>query len=319
MITLGIIGVGNMGKNHVRLARELKDIYDLAAVFDPDSNQVEALGLTDIACSSEEDLLGKVDALVVAAPSSMHKRIGLAAAEAGVHVLMEKPLALSEADAEEVVDAFKSANKVLMVDQVERFNPVVRELEKILANEVIIGIDIKRCSPKDTRISDTDVIYDLMIHDIDILMNAIMPCRECKSLAAFGTNSYSKEYADYVQSLLQFENNVVASIVSSRATEGKIRKVFVHCERSYIEADLLNRTLTAARKTRYSLDLGYTPLYSQENVIERVFVPNVEPLKESLKHFAFCIDNGETPITSGVSTLRSLAICDKVKEAVYGL
>ncbi len=316
-IKLGIIGVGNMGKNHVRIARELKEEFSLDAVFDPDAARVEQLGLTDIACGSEAELMDKVEAVIVASPSSMHKRVGLLAAEKNVHLLMEKPLALSEADAREVVEAFEKNGKALMTDHVERYNPVVRELSKILEKEQIAGVEIERCSPMDRRISDTDVIYDLMIHDVDILMNAIMPGVDFRSCSAYGTKVYSENFMDYVQALFQFDNDVVASVISSRTTESKIRKVRVHCATCFVDADLLNRRLTVTRKTRYTLDVGYDPRYSQENIIEQVFVPNVEPLRMSQLQFAECIREGKESLTSGKSALKSLNALDTIKSLVY--
>lgn len=175
MIKVGIIGAGNMGKNHIRLTKEMHDIFDLCSVYDPDVKRLNDLLVTDIAALSEDELIDKCDAVIIAAPSSLHKRIALKAAKAGKHLLVEKPLALSAEDAKEVVDAYKGTDKVLMVGHVERFNSAVLELEKILENEEIVAVNIERCSSMDTRIQDTDVVYDLMIHDVDILLNAILP------------------------------------------------------------------------------------------------------------------------------------------------
>ena len=106
----------------------------------------------------------------------------------------------------------------------ERFNPVVQELAKILNNEEIIAVTIERCSPMDLRIGDTDVIYDLMIHDVDILLNAILPESKLKDLYAIGRTSYNEKNVDYVQAIFKFEDTIQASIISSRTTEDKIRK-----------------------------------------------------------------------------------------------
>ena len=316
-IKLGIIGVGNMGKNHVRLAHEHDAYIDFIGVFDPDSDRIKKMGLDDLAFDSEQQLMKAVDAVIVAAPSSMHKRLGLLAAENNCHLLMEKPLALSYEDGKELVEAFEKKDKVLMVGHVERFNPVITELEKAIKNEKVVAIEIDRCSPMDRRISDTDVIYDLMIHDVDILINSLVPNTVIENTHAVGTTSYSEHYKDYVQAVFKFENGAVGSVVSSRATEGKIRSIRVHCDKSCIEADLLHKSMEISRKTRYSLDVGYDPTYKQENIKEEIFVPNVESLKTEQLHFFECIRNHKEAKTNGASALRSLKVLDAIKEEVY--
>ena len=115
IIKLGVIGTGNMGRNHVRIARELNNCFQLVSVFDPDRSRVESLGLLDIAAESVESLIDKVDAVIIAAPSSLHKDLALEVAKQKKHLLVEKPLALSSEDAKTIVGAFESTGKTLMV------------------------------------------------------------------------------------------------------------------------------------------------------------------------------------------------------------
>lgn len=313
-IRTGIIGIGNMGKNHVRLVSEMKEQFVLGGVFDVDRERVIKSGYTGRVFSSVDELMKDVEAVIIAAPSFLHKELALKAAENNLHLLVEKPLALNRKDGYEICDAYQKLDrKVLMVGHVERFNPVVQELEKILDNEQVLAIEIERCSPMDRRINDTDVIYDLMIHDIDILLNAIMPGYQVKNLHAFGRTAYNERYADYVQAIFKFDNNVQASIVSSRTTEDKIRKISIHCADAFISCDLLHKTITISRRTHYKLDTGYNPVYKQENVIEQVFVPNVEPLKMELLHFAECVNKGESLLNDGISAARDLEYLDKIK------
>ena len=316
-IKLGIIGAGNMGKNHIRIAKELTNDYDLVAVFDPDPKRIEALGLEDIAAASEDELIEKADAVVIAAPSSLHKRLALKVAQAKKHLLVEKPLSLSYEDAMEVVEAYKPLNKVLMVGHVERFNNAIIELEKVLQNEEIIAVQMERCSSMDRRISDTDVVYDLMIHDMDILLNSIMPGKQIRTMTSFGETVYSDHFKDFVQCAMQFENGVVGSVICSRATEDKIRVARIHCRNAYIVADLLNKTLTISRKTEMKLDIGYSPVYRQENITEKVFVPGKEPLKEELLHFHHCIETGGLARTNGASAAQSIKVLGAIKEQIY--
>ncbi len=316
-IRVGIIGTGNMGKNHVRLVREMVNQFEFAGAYDPDQQRIQAMGLEKYAFDSIEELADAADALIIAAPSSLHKEIALVAAKKNKHLLIEKPLALSYEDGKQIINGFSNLDRVLMVGHVERFNPVVFELEEIIKNEDVVAIEIDRCSPMDRRISDTDVVYDLMIHDIDILINALNPHTEISEMSAYGSKVYSKDYADYVQAVMRFDNHVIASVVSSRTSESKIRTITVHCRECLIEADLLNKALTVSRKTKYILDVGYTPTYRQENIIERVFVPNEEPLRAELQHFYQCITKGEPSKTNGDKALNSIKILDMVKNLIY--
>lgn len=316
-IKVGIIGAGNMGKNHVRLAKELVNEFELIGVFDPSDEQIKVLGLEDIRYTDQNALIEDADAIITAAPSFLHKDIALSVAEHNKHLLVEKPLALSAKDAEMVKNAFDETGKVLTVGHVERFNPVITELEKIVKKEKIIAVHIERCSSKDLRIKDTDVIYDLMIHDVDILMNSINPDAALTQLSCYGTRVYSPKYLDYVESIMEFNNGVIASIISSRATENKIRKIAIHCENAFIDADLLNRTLTISRKTDFTLDVGYSPVYKQENITERVFVSNEEPLKAELKDFHKCITTNSVPKNNAATALRSIRVLDSISDELY--
>ena len=316
-VKVGIIGAGNMGKNHIRLAREMNNEFEFIGVFDPDKERVNVLGLADCYFDSEEALIEAADAVIVAAPSSLHKSIALKVAAAGKHLLLEKPIALSSTDGQEIVDAFADTKQVLQIGHVERFNPVVLELEKIVKNEEVIAVHIERCSPMDRRISDTDVVYDLMIHDVDILVNGLMADANVESVTSLGAKIYSENYMDYVESMFRFDNGVIGSVVSSRTTENKIRRIQLHCKSAYIDADLLHRTLTISRKTAYTLDIGYDPAYRQENVVERVFVSNEEPLRAELKHFHNCISESKPAKTSGNSAVKSVRILDTIKEQIY--
>lgn len=313
-IRTGIIGVGNMGKNHVRLISEMKENFILGGVYDVDKDRVINSGYSGKVYSSVDELMHDVNAVIIAAPSFLHKELALKAAENHLHVLVEKPLALNRSDGEEICKAYRKLdNRILMVGHVERFNPVVQELEKILNNEQVLAITIDRCSPMDKRISDTDVIYDLMIHDIDILLNAIMPEHQVKALHAFGRTAYNDKYADYVQTIFKFDNEVQASIVASRTTEDKIRRINIHCTDAFIRCDLLHKRITISRRTHYKLDTGYSPVYKQENVIEQVFVPNIEPLKMELLYFADAIKNGSLLLNDGLSAARDLEYLDRIK------
>ena len=316
-IKVGVVGAGNMGKNHIRLIREMNNLFELCAVYDPDFERINMIGAAEYSVDSIEKLIDDSDAIIIAAPSSLHKEIALRVGNARKHLLVEKPLALSEKDAKEIADKYDGLNRVLMVGHVERFNGAILELEKILDSERILAVNMERCSSMDLRISDTDVIYDLMIHDIDILLHSVMPTIKIERIAAFGRKAYSSTYMDYVQSIITFADETIASIVCSRATENKIRRMTIHCDKSYIEVDLLNKGIDIYRKTQLK-SIGKMPAaYRQESVVERVFVPNNEPLKVELQHFYDCIEKKEKCRTDAETALESITVLDLIKESIY--
>lgn len=319
MIKIGVIGAGNMGKNHIRCINDLKNDFELVGFTDKLESNIkfveEKYGIKYF--ENIEELLSKVDAVTIAAPSSLHKEIGMLAAKNKVHALIEKPIALNKNDADELCEEFKKNNVKLMVGHIERYNPVITELKKILENEQIIAIDAKRCSPYDPRIADTNVIYDLMIHDIDIIFNFL----NTSPISSLNTSAVKvkSNRADYVQALVSHENGSISSVIASRATEDKIRKINIHTKNCYIVADLLNKTLTVSRKTSFDLDIGYVPTYKQENIIERIMIPNVEPLKAEYNEFARAIVEQKEPLTSGIDATKAVEIAGIIDEKEQNL
>ena len=139
---------------------------------------------------------------------------------------------------------------------------------------------------------------------------------EIESLSSVGTKVYSANYMDYVESLFKFNTGVVASIISSRTTEDKLRRIDIHCRDSFIKVDLLDKKISILRSTVLK-SIGNSSAYKKENVTEKIYVPNYEPLREELKHLYKCIKNGDIPKTSGEAALRSIKVLDSIKEELY--
>jgi len=315
-IKVGVIGAGNMGKNHIRLVSELPE-FDFVGIFDTNTEtnhiaeQHKVRFFTDV-----DELFSSVEAAIIAAPSSTHLKLACKAAEYRLHTLVEKPLGLDYKEAMAVCEAFAKSKTVLSVGHVERFNPVVLEVEKMLEHEDVIAINARRFSPKDLRINDTDVLQDLLIHDLDIVMNALNKTK-IKRVHANGRPAYNKHFVDYVHSLIEFEDGVLATLEASRTTEDKIREIDIHSASSFIRMDLFNKTLTITRRTNYKLDTGHSPTYRQENITEKVFIPLVEPLRAELQDFAKCIQTGTLPRVGGEEACCALEVIDKMKKQIY--
>ena len=170
-VRVGVIGIGNMGWHHARVLSLIKDA-ELVGVADPD--QVRGtLATEQFGCrwfSSYEAMLPEVDAVCIAVPTLLHHRVGLACLEAGVDVLIEKPIAASQEEAADLIRAAEAAGRLLQVGHIERFNPAFRELVKVTANEEVVVLEARRHSPNADRANDVSVVLDLMIHDIDLVL-----------------------------------------------------------------------------------------------------------------------------------------------------
>lgn len=309
---IGVIGVGNMGRNHVRILSEEERYFHLAGVYDADCARAQKIAEQFGTTAFEEIdlLLQAVEAVVIAVPSSLHRAVGLLAAERGVHALIEKPLAMNSGEAEELCRAFATSGKKLTVGHVERFNPVYTELSKLLRHEEIIAIEARRYSPFDGRIKDANVVEDLMIHDIDLVCN-LMEGHTVVRQSSLGQAVRSKRL-DFAHCALRFDNGVQASVSASRVTQGKIRELNVHTCGGFITADLLAKTLQVSRSTNMVIDEGQESSYRQESVTEKIFVPIIEPLRAELISFYDAAVNDRPVKVDGQTAARIIALCEKV-------
>lgn len=262
------------------------------------------------AFSSMDALLDAVDAVVVAVPSSLHAGVGKRVAAHGKHALIEKPLALSSREAGELTRAFSQAGCLLAVGHVERFNPVIVELKKVLRHEEIIGVEARRYGSFDGRITDANVVEDLMIHDID-LMNDLLGDAPVQSVHSCGRAVRSGRL-DHVNAILQYANGVQADLGASRVAQNKIREISVHTHGGFFEANLLTRSLMVYRNTNMVLEEGTESSYKQDSVIQKIFVPIVEPLRAELLAFGAAVA-GEGPVcVDGAAAGKAIQVCERI-------
>jgi len=170
-VRVGVIGIGNMGWHHARVLSLLRDA-ELVGVADPDETRGR-LAVEQFDCRwfpTYEDLLGEVEAVCIAVPTLLHHRVGMTCLQAGVHVLIEKPIAATQEEAADLIRAAETAGRLLQVGHIERFNPAFRELLRVVANEEVVVLEARRHSPNADRANDVSVVLDLMIHDIDLVL-----------------------------------------------------------------------------------------------------------------------------------------------------
>ncbi|CRY91010.1 oxidoreductase, NAD-binding Rossmann fold family protein [Synechococcus sp. WH 8103] len=304
-----------MGWHHARVLSLLKDA-DLVGVADPDGDR-GALAVEQFGCRWFADystMLSEVEAVCIAVPTLLHHPVGLACLEAGLHVLIEKPIAASQDEATALISAANDAGRLLQVGHIERFNPAFRELTKVVANEEVVVLEGRRHSPHADRANDVSVVLDLMIHDIDLMLELAQA--PVVRLAAAGGRSADGPI-DYVNATLGFENGVVASLTASKMSHRKIRSLSAHCRSSLVETDFLNHTLHIHRRAHewYSADHGEL-LYRNDGFIEEVSTTSIEPLYAELEHFLQCVRGRETPAVDGLQASRALRLADLIEQAV---
>ena len=314
-VKVGVIGIGNMGWHHARVLSLLRDAQ-LVGVADPDPDRGQ-LAKDQFGCQWFPDyqtLLGEVEAVCIAVPTLLRHSVGLACLEAGVHVLIEKPIAASQDEATALIQAARNAGRLLQVGHIERFNPAFRELTKVVANEEVVVLEGRRHSPHSDRANDVSVVLDLMIHDIDLVLELAQA--SVVRLAAAGGRS-AEGPIDYVNATLGFDNGVVASLTASKMSHRKIRSLSAHCRSSLVETDFLNHTLHIHRRAHewYSADHGEL-LYRNDGFIEEVSTTSIEPLYAELEHFLQCVRGRETPAVDGLQASRALLLADLIEQAV---
>ena len=314
-IRTGVIGVGNMGQHHARIYASLPG-STLIGVADTDDDRARVIASRyDVRPFSDfQRLLDEVEAVSVAAPTTLHHQIGMECLQRGVHVLIEKPLAASVVEARALANLATSAGLVLQVGHVERFNPTFAELVNVLRDHQVLAVEARRLSPYASRAADVSVVYDLMVHDLDLILTLIdAPVR---SIEATGSRIRSPQ-PDHVLALLSFESGQVASLSASKITQHKVRQLAITSTEAFVVADLLTRTVMIYRQSAadYFAQRGEV-LYRQEGLIEQVYVPQIEPLFAEVQHFLSCVRERRQPLVGSTDAIRVMTVADVIEERV---
>jgi len=302
---VGVIGVGSMGRNHVRVYSELKGVENLY-VFDPIAeNAARAREVANV-CGSVEELLQRVEAVSICVPTKYHFWTAKKVIEAGINCLIEKPITLTVEEGEELLRLLEGKEIVAGVGHIERFNPIVDEIKKIAERPDYVSI--KRHNPTSNRITDASVVEDLMIHDIDIVFNVLFEGEEDFRIFSAGNRNVCEAMAVFRDS--------VAAISASRLASKKFRTFYVEAEDFTTEGDFMAQEVYVYRKPgKYGVE---NERYTQENIIEKVMVNKVEPLKVELKTFLDSVKSGKGFPVSPEQALKNLRICEEIKKGLRG-
>jgi predicted dehydrogenase len=307
----GVVGVGQMGQYHVGIYSELHNI-ELVGVADTDHQRgAYVAGKYGIPLYSDyRHLLDKVDVVSIAVPTSLHYPVAQAFLEAGVHVLLEKPIAHTMEEATELFRIANTQGAALHVGHVERFNGAIQELKNIVHEPWFI--ESRRLGPFVPRIKEDGVVLDVMIHDIDIILNLVES--PISRLYALG-KSINSDREDLANVQICFQNGCIANIMASRATEIKIRTMAITQRDAYIILDYTDQDIRVHRQASSEHVVTRGALrYRQESLIERIFVHKENPLKLEIQHLLDCVSRRATRVVSVEKELRSLQVALQILE-----
>ena len=314
-LRVGVLGVGSLGFHHARILREVPGAT-MAGVFDASPQRTaavaEELGVRGF--RSQDELLENVDAAVIAVPTTNHAEVALAALDAGVHLLIEKPIAASLDEANRIVARAEERGLVVATGHVERFNGALRACEQYLEEPRFI--ESHRLAPFGPRGTDVAVVLDLMIHDIDLVLGLVG--RPVENLDAVGVGVLTGN-VDIANARLVFEGGAVANITASRVSMERMRKVRFFQRSGYISLDLAKGTGEFLRlKKGAVMPEGDVSLLSLMSIVEKIELAGdgTEPLRAELEAWVKAV-RGEGPlVVSGADGRDALAVALKIMEKI---
>ena len=312
-IKVAVIGAGMMGKNHLKTYKTLQNV-ELVGVYDvfEDAAKAAAEMFGIKAFSSLEEVASNVDAVSVVTTSVTHADVGEFFLKKGIHCLIEKPLATTPDECHRLIDAAKQSGVTLLVGHIERFNPAVEQMAKILADtSKIRSLTAQRMSAASGRITDVDVAMDLMIHDVEVVQSLVKS--KVKNVEAVSVKTKEKpEGKDYISALLEFENGVTANLTASRITEARVRTLAVTTDQNYIDMDFIAQSIkvcTQGRSPYVNKDaLPEWMNYGLKGCQEDLFIPSAQPLAAEQTHFIDCVLGRQTPRITGEAAFEALKV-----------
>ena len=307
-IRTGVVGVGSLGQWHARIYSEMPDV-ELVGVYDADKKRAREIAerYSTAAFKTIDELAGAAEALSIVVPTDKHRAVAGQVIEKGKHVLVEKPIAASTREAEELVDLAQKHGAILQVGHVERFNPVLTVVNP--EKQHPLYIEALRIAPYPPprfgllpRGTEVSVILDLMIHDLEIILHLVHS--KVVDIRAVGVPILSKS-EDIANVRLRFENGCIANVTASRISMEKQRKIRMFLPDSYVSLDYQEQTGKILRKKMLGIDKEDIPIHKGE------------PLALELRAFVDCVRNRSAPVVSGEHAAEALklavAICQSIR------
>lgn len=304
-LRVAVVGVGYMGQHHARILQAMPGV-DLVAVADVDSGAAQAVGasvgaqpLTDM-----QQLIGHVDAVTVAVPTGVHHAVSMPLLEANIPVLVEKPIAATLDQADEMVAAAEEAAVTLAVGHSERYNPAITTALPLVTSPRFI--EIHRLASFPARGLDVDVVFDVMIHDLDVLLACVDAAPE--SIEAVGVPVLT-DRTDIANARIRFDDGCIANLTASRISRERVRKLRFFQQDSYLSVDCAMQQVESWRVSR-------GPGREPEIDGGSVEVPAGEPLECELVDFVSAVKHGVEPKVTGTAGRRALALAEEVALAI---
>jgi len=306
-LRVGVIGVGYLGRIHAKIYASMPDV-ELVGVVDVDDRIARDIAgqYGCAAYTAPEALVGKVDAVSVVTPTVFHAQVAKPYLEAGVHMLMEKPIAPTYAESQGVVELAASKGVIFQVGHLERFNAGVLALAERVRDPRFL--EVHRIGPFVARATDVDVVTDLMIHDIDIVLALVNS--EVRQVQAIGIPVLTR-HVDIVNARIEFENGAVANVTASRVSTKKLRRIRIFGDHHYYGLDYAEQRLELARAIPDEAGGDWPKV-----VTEVVPITPRPPLDTELEHFVRAVRTHTPPVVDGQVGLRALRVAQQVKEAV---
>jgi predicted dehydrogenase len=323
---VAVVGVGHLGRHHVRLLQELPEC-ELVAVADPDPKALqfaqEKWGVAGVA--DHRELIGKVDAVTVVVPTSLHRAVAGAFLEQGSDVLVEKPIARTAAEAQALVDLAARHGRILQVGHVERFNPALKGIAPIAARARYI--ESQRLAPFTFRSLDIGVVLDLMIHDLDLVLALVRS--PIVSVEAFGGAVFT-EAEDMASAVIKFQNGAVAHLTANRVALKPMRKMRVFSSDGYASLDFHSGQGMVIRKNEgwdlrkldvASLDRGqigdlWKFVFEGLLTVQEFKLDEGNPLRDELQAFLRCVRERSEPPVTGQDGVAAVAAAEQVLAAI---
>lgn len=304
MLRAGVIGVGYLGRLHAQKMASFGDVR-LVGVSDSDAARgravAEEFGTQFI--GDPRDLLDRVNAVSIAVPTSSHHRVAMAAVRAGVHVLLEKPIAARLREGRSLVREAAARGLTLQIGHLERFNPAVREAASIVAEPRFL--ECHRLGPFGGRGTDVDVVLDLMIHDLDLILSFVRS--PVVRVDAVGVPVISPN-VDIANARLVFANGCVANVTASRVSSRKQRKIRIFQEDAYVSMDFVEHRIELFRRTFPRGKEGLPEITG-----ELLETEHGDALRDEIRSFLDCVRTGAAPVVSGSDGLAALELAFRVQ------
>ncbi len=305
MIKAGVIGVGHLGQHHARILSGIEGVK-LTAVVDSDRKRAEEIAAKfgGAAFTDCREALGAADVFNIAAPTTMHHGIALECIRAGKHILIEKPIAATIKEADDIIEESGKKNVIVQIGHIERYNPAVLTVFPLVKNPVFF--EAERLSPFLGRGTDVDINVDLMIHDIEIVLALLSRDGEMpvlKDLKVAAERVLSKKI-DIARVWFEFTNGVQALMTSSRLAPDKSRTLKIFQGDTYFIVDYQNAEIRRCYKKDGNMEVEHIP------------VEKHEPLKEEIKDFIDCIVNKRRPLVSAQDGRNALKIALEISQRI---